>query len=158
VSGAGTLSTGGATRNTDAMTSEARPGEVTVLVVDDAPAFRAAAAAVLAQTEGFRLVADAATGEEAVLRAAEAHPDFVLMDMRLPGISGVEATRRIVDAAPGTVVVLCSTYRQSDLPDDVASSGAAAYLHKEELTPAALRRLWDAASGPLTPTGAPRRA
>ena len=129
--------------------------DVPVLVVDDAPAFRVAAAAVLAHTDGFRLVGEAATGEEAIDAAASLQPALVLMDMRLPGVSGVEATRAILAARPQTVVLLCSTYQRSDLPDDVSTSGAAAYLHKEELTPATLRRVWDEATAGVTPSAAP---
>jgi DNA-binding NarL/FixJ family response regulator len=132
--------------------------DVSVLVVDDAPAFRVAAAAVLSRTPGFTLAGEAATGEQAVTAAASLHPRLVLMDMRLPGISGVEATRRIVEADPTTVVILCSTYQRSDLPDDVGSSGAAAYMHKEELAPANIRRLWDEATGGVTPSAAPAPA
>jgi two-component system invasion response regulator UvrY len=140
------------------MSSNPTADEVTVLVVDDAPAFRVAAAAVLHRTPGFALVGEAGTGEDAVNLAAVLRPRLVLMDMRLPGISGVQATRRIVDADPKTVVILCSTYQRSDLPDDVGGSGASAYMHKEELAPANIRRLWDEAAGGVTPSAAPAPA
>lgn len=118
-------------------------GEVSVLVVDDQAPFRLAARAVLRRAEGFELVGEAATGEEAVERAAELRPSLVLMDINMPGINGVEATRQILEQLPGTVVFLCSTYQRSDLPPDAASSGAIAYVNKEELGPDLLRRLWD---------------
>ena len=118
------------------------PDEVSVLVVDDQAPFRLAARAVLSRTEGFQLVGEAATGEEAIEKAAELRPSLVLMDINMPGINGIAATRAIVDALPSTVVFLCSTYTQSDLPPDAAESGALAYVHKEELGPRLLRELW----------------
>ncbi|MCW0214889.1 MAG: response regulator, partial [Pseudonocardia sp.] len=68
-------------------------------------------------------------------------PAVVLMDINLPGISGIEATRRILAAEPGTTVVLLSTYAVDDLPPDATDCGAVAYIHKEDLTPARLRDL-----------------
>ena len=118
---------------------------VRVLVVDDQRPFRAAAAAVLARTPGFTLVAEAASGEDAVHVAAEERPDLVLMDVRLPGMSGIDAAGLIVAAHPGTVVVLCSTYHRDDLPFDLDAPGVASYLHKEELRPPVLRELWERA-------------
>ena len=117
--------------------------DVAVLIVDDQAPFRLAARAVLRRTDGFELIGEAATGEEAVERVAELHPGLVLMDINMPGISGIEAARQITEAHPDTVVFLCSTYQQSDLPPDAATSGAAAYVNKEELAPDLLRRLWD---------------
>jgi DNA-binding NarL/FixJ family response regulator len=65
------------------------------------------------------------------------------MDINMPEMSGIEATRRIVAAHPDVVVILCSTYDVGDLPPDAATSGARAYLNKERLGVATLRRLWD---------------
>ncbi len=120
---------------------------VPVLVVDDQRPFRMAAAAVLRRAEGFDLVGEAETGEQALEQVASLHPRLVLMDINMPGISGIEATRQIVAEAPGTVVFLCSTYQLADLPEDAHTSGAAAYVNKEELAPGVLRRLWDERNG-----------
>ena len=62
-------------------------------------------------------------------------PGLVLMDINLPGINGIEATRRITAAHPGAVVMLLSTYQAGDLPSDAGSSGAVEYVHKEEFGP-----------------------
>lgn len=121
--------------------------EVPVLVVDDQRPFRLAAAAVLRRSAGFELVGEAETGEDALEQVEKLHPALVLMDINMPGINGIEATRRIVAAAPETVVFLCSTYQLHDLPSDAQTSGAAAYVNKEELAPAVLRRLWDERAG-----------
>ena len=120
---------------------------VTVLVVDDQAPFRMAARAVVRRSQGFQLVAEAETGEQAVELASSLHPELVLMDIKMPGIDGIEATRQIRQAAPDTVVFLCSTYPLGDLPPEAATSGASAYINKEELAPTVLRRLWDGRDG-----------
>lgn len=114
---------------------------VDVLIVDDQPPFRTVARAVVGLVGGWCVTAEAATGEDAVAEAARTRPEVVLMDITLPGINGIEATRRLLALHPATTVVLMSTYAAADLPADAAGCGAAAYLHKEDLTPGALRAL-----------------
>jgi two-component system invasion response regulator UvrY len=115
---------------------------VPVLIVDDQAFFRSAARAVLAVTPGFAAVGEAGSGEEAVTRVEELSPELVLMDIHLPGISGIEATRRIRAAHPGTVVLLLSTYKAQDLPAEARECGAIGYLHKEDFEPEVLERIW----------------
>lgn len=117
---------------------------VRVLVVDDQRPFRGAAKAVVAATPGFEVAGEAETGEEGVEIAASLAPDLVLMDINLPGIDGIEAVRRIRQAGPETIAFLLSTYESADLPSDARACGAAAYVHKEDFSPALLRSLWDA--------------
>ncbi len=117
---------------------------VTVLIVDDQVPFRLAARAVLRRAAGFELVGEAADGVEAVAAAVELQPRLVLMDINMPNMGGIEATRRILTEVSGATVFLCSTYQRSDLPPEATSSGAAAYINKEELTPDLIRQLWDA--------------
>jgi DNA-binding NarL/FixJ family response regulator len=74
---------------------------VHVLVVDDQPAFRRAAARVVARLPGFELIGESETGEASVQAAHQLQPDLVLMDIHLPGIDGPEATRRILAAVVG---------------------------------------------------------
>jgi DNA-binding NarL/FixJ family response regulator len=90
----------------------------------------------------FRLVAKAVFSEEAVALASELRPSLVLMDINMPGISGIEATRQLVSADPGVMVILCSTYELADLPTDATTSGAKAYVHKERFGAETVRRLW----------------
>jgi DNA-binding NarL/FixJ family response regulator len=118
------------------------PGDVSVLIVDDQAPFRAVARTVVQLAAGFAVVGEAASGEEAVEMAASLHAALVLMDINLPGINGIEATRRIVAAAPDTVVIMLSTYGADDLPSDAATCGAARYVHKEDFGPAILREIW----------------
>ncbi|MDP9072364.1 MAG: response regulator [Actinomycetota bacterium] len=119
------------------------PEPVSVLVVDDQAPFRGAARAVLQMAAGFELVGEAESGEEAVELATALAPALVLMDINMTGISGIEATRLITADHPDTMVVLLSTYHLDDLPAEARTSGAAAYVHKEELSPRMLRRLWE---------------
>ena len=114
---------------------------VAVLVVDDQLPFRLAARAVVGRADGFDLVGEAASGEEAVTMCEQLRPDLVLMDRNLPGIDGIEATRQLLAIAPETVVFLCSTYQFADLPPDAKTSGARAYINKEEFSPDLLVRL-----------------
>src|ERR1019366_3490995 len=117
--------------------------ELSVIVVDDQAPFRLAARAVLRRTEGFSLVGEAENGLEAISLANDVHPDLVLMDINMPEMGGIEATRRIIAELPDTVVILCSTYGVSDLPPDAKLSGARAYVHKEQLSAKTIRRLWE---------------
>jgi two-component system, NarL family, invasion response regulator UvrY len=115
---------------------------VSVLIVDDQHPFRDVARTVIAMTDGFTVTGEAATGEEAVALAEAQHPELVLMDINLPGINGIEATRRIKSALPATVVILLSTYSEGDLPADARSCGAVEYVHKEDFGPSLVQELW----------------
>jgi DNA-binding NarL/FixJ family response regulator len=119
---------------------------VRVLVVDDQAPFRRAMAAVVAETDGFEVAGQAASGEEAVELAADLRPDLVLMDVNLPGIDGLEATRRIRAAEPSPVVLLLSTYDESDGTGFVAESGASGYVTKSAFGPDRLATAWSSAS------------
>src|SRR5690242_16079332 len=115
---------------------------VPVLIVDDQVPFRRAARMVMAATPGFEVVGEAVTGEEAVEQFEALDPGLVLMDINLPGINGIEATRRITTSHPDAVVLLLSTYRADDLPEDAGSCGAAGYVNKEQFEPAVVLDLW----------------
>jgi len=115
---------------------------VTVLIVDDQAPFRRAAASVVKVTGGFEVVGEADSGEEAVDLVCALEPQLVLMDINMAGINGIEATRRITAAHPKVVVVLLSTYQADDLPADAGTSGAAAYVNKEDFGPDMLEQIW----------------
>lgn len=112
---------------------------VGVLIVDDQPPFRAAARSLVSILRGWQVVGEVGTGEDAVAAVLSDPPGLVLMDINLPGISGIEATRQIVESSPSVRVVLLSTYRADDLPADALTCGAVAYVRKEDLTPRVLR-------------------
>ena len=121
---------------------------VSVLVVDDQQPFRDAARSVVDRLAGFDVVAEAASGEEAIVKVDQLRPDLVLMDINMGGIDGIEATSQITAAHPSTVVVLLSTYELSDVPPAARTSGAAAYVNKDDFGGRVLRRLWENSGDP----------
>jgi DNA-binding NarL/FixJ family response regulator len=117
------------------------------LIVDDQEPFRMAARLVVEATEGFDVVGEAETGEDSVRMAEELRPDLVLMDVNLPGINGLDATRQIL-ARPGAIVVLLlSTYEEEEYAPRAAECGASAYIPKAVFGPDRLEAAWEAASG-----------
>ncbi|HZO61002.1 MAG TPA: response regulator transcription factor [Solirubrobacterales bacterium] len=115
-----------------------------VLTVDDQIVFRDAARDVIAATPGFESVGVAASGEEALAAVERLRPELVLLDVRMPGMGGIEAARRITEAHPGIVVVLISIEGSDEVAEDAHASGAAALVRKQEFGPALLRRIWEA--------------
>ena len=131
----------GAIIDDDMSATDGTTRTVSVLIVDDQLPFRAVARTVIGLTAGFVVAAEAESGEDAVAVAAARDPDLVLMD-NLPGINGIEATRRIRAAHPDVAVILLSTYSETDLPADARDCGAIAYVHKEDFGPALVQQLW----------------
>ena len=117
---------------------------VRVLTVDDQVVFRHAARDVISATAGFEPVGDVGSGEQAVAAVERLRPDLVLLDVRMPGIGGIEAARRIREAHPGTVVVLISIEDSDEFAEDARAAGAAALVSKQDFGPALLRSIWDA--------------
>jgi two-component system, NarL family, invasion response regulator UvrY len=115
---------------------------VRVVIVDDQPPFRDAARLVFDLLDEFDVVGEATSGEEALAMVEALSPDLVLMDINLPGMSGVEATRRLRELHPDVVAVLVSTYEVEDLPRGAATSGALAYVHKEHFDADLVEQLW----------------
>jgi DNA-binding NarL/FixJ family response regulator len=120
---------------------------VRVLVVDDQPPFRRAAVALVGALQGFEVVGVAESGEESVAEVARLRPDLALMDVNLPGMSGLEATRRIRELHPSTVVALVSTYDRSEFGDEVEDCGASAFISKSAFSEEAVLLAWRAAGG-----------
>ena len=120
---------------------------VRVLLVDDQAPFLRAMSAVVEETDGFEVVGDVSSGEESLLAAAEFVPNLVLMDVNLPGIDGLEATRRLRARHFPPVVLLLSTYDEDAGAHFLAECGAAAYVTKSAFGPETLRDVWNAASG-----------
>jgi DNA-binding NarL/FixJ family response regulator len=125
--------------------SERRAGDdVGVLTVDDQAVFRRVANDVIAATSGFEQLGEARSGEEALAAVERLHPELVLLDVRMPGIGGIEAARRITADHPQTVVVLISVEDPEQFSQDARSSGAAELVRKQDFGPALLRKLWTA--------------
>ena len=119
---------------------------VRVLIVDDQEPFRMAARLVVEATDGFEVVGEAETGELSVDMARDLAPDLVLMDVNLPGINGLDATRQILaDQADSVVVLLLSTYEEEEYAPRAAECGASAYIPKAVFGPDRLEAAWAAA-------------
>jgi DNA-binding NarL/FixJ family response regulator len=118
---------------------------VRVLIVDDQEPFRQAARMVVELTDGFEVVGEAETGEDSVAMATELRPDLVLMDVNLPGINGIDATRQILGDSDTVVVLLLSTYEEAEYAPRAAECGAAAYIPKSSFGPDRLEAAWEVA-------------
>jgi DNA-binding NarL/FixJ family response regulator len=105
-------------------------GLTRVLIADDHVAFRGGLRAALETAADIEVVGEAASGEEAVSRTARLQPDVVLMDVNMPGIDGIEATRRIVDASPHVAVLVLTMHDDDDTVFAAVRAGARGYLLK----------------------------
>ena len=106
-------------------------GDIRVLVVDDQALVRGGFEMILGSRPGVEVVGAAADGQEAVARAARLRPDVVLMDVRMPRLDGIEATRRIVAAAPATRVIILTTYDLDEYVFAALRAGASGFLLKD---------------------------
>jgi DNA-binding NarL/FixJ family response regulator len=113
-----------------------------VLAVDDLPTFRKVVRELVSATPGMVVVGEAASGEEAVALVEQLEPDLVLMDVRMPGMGGVRAARKIKDAHPAIIVALLSTTNPDELGSAGAECRADALIWKGELQPHLLLELW----------------
>jgi DNA-binding NarL/FixJ family response regulator len=117
---------------------------VRTLVVDDQAPFRDVMKQLLAVTPGFALAGEAACGEEALAALDTVSPQLVLMDVRMPGIGGIEAARAMAELHPEVVVVLISVHGPEELSSEVVKrAGAAAFARKQQLKPKLLCELWE---------------
>lgn len=106
--------------------------KVRILIVDDQPIFRDGLGILLARHDlRFEIVARAADGNQALQLARAYRPDIILMDLEMPQVSGIVATRRIVDELADTKVIVLTTFALDDLIFESISAGASAYLLKE---------------------------
>ena len=101
-----------------------------VVVADDHALFRYGLKAMLANAEDFEVVGEAATGEEVVEKVAQTRPDIVLMDIQMPGINGIEATRRILERDPNIGVVVVTMFEDDDSVFAAMRAGARGYVLK----------------------------
>jgi two-component system, NarL family, invasion response regulator UvrY len=112
---------------------------VRVLTVDDQRTFLDAAHELIAATPGFECVGSASCGEEAIEQTKQLRPDLVLMDVRMPGIGGIEAARQIASRGLAAVVVLITA---DEPPGDIPGGTATEVIPKRQLTRKLLTQLW----------------
>jgi DNA-binding NarL/FixJ family response regulator len=124
-----------------------RPEPIRVLVVDDQELVRAGFSVILTAADGITVVAEAADGAAAVAQAAAEQPDVILMDIRMPGMDGIEATRLITQAKPAPKVVMLTTFDLDDYVYAALRAGASGFLLKDSPRADLINAVRIAASG-----------
>ncbi|MBK8051318.1 MAG: response regulator transcription factor [Anaerolineales bacterium] len=104
---------------------------IRVLIVDDHAIVRKGIRALLSESGGFEIVAEAADGQEAVICAEESQPDVILMDLLMPGMDGIEATRRITEHQPGARILVLTSFAADSKVFPAIKAGALGYLLKD---------------------------
>ncbi len=104
---------------------------ISVMLVDDHELVRSGVRRLLDDTPGIRVVAEAASGEDALLRVREVRPDVLLMDVNMPGIGGLEATRKLLQMDPGLRIIVCTVHTEEPFPSRLMEAGAVGYLTKD---------------------------
>ena len=115
---------------------------VRVLIVDDQMPFREASRMVVELTDGFEVAGEAETGEQALAMVKELHPDLVLMDVQMPGIDGIETTRRISAMSEAPVVVVLSTHESGNYRGVAEEAGAFTFIPKSQFDMEGLEETW----------------
>ncbi len=103
---------------------------VRILIADDHSVVRAGLRALLERQSRFRVVGEAGTGEEAIAKAQELRPDVAVLDVRMPGVSGIEACRQIVQTVEGCKVIILTSYAEDELLFAAIQAGASGYVLK----------------------------
>ena len=127
---------------------------VRVLIADDHQVVREGLRMILAEQQELDVVGDAPSGEDALRLAARLRPDVVLMDLQMPGMNGIEATRRLCAERPGVAVLILTTFGDDEQVREAIQAGAIGYLLKDVLKDELVRAIRAAARG--TPTLDPR--
>jgi DNA-binding NarL/FixJ family response regulator len=121
---------------------EVIPGTVRVLIVDDQLPFRDASRMVVEMTNGFEVAGEADNGEHAIALVEELNPDLVLMDVQMPGIDGIETTRRITSTPNPPIVVVMSTHESGDYVEVALAAGAVGFVPKSQFGLDTLDEMW----------------
>lgn len=103
---------------------------IQILIADDHSVVRAGLRALLEHHGNFRVIAEASTGEEAIAKAQEFQPDVAVLDIRMPGLSGIEACRQIVESVEGCKVIMLTSYAEDELLFAAIQAGASGYVLK----------------------------
>lgn len=120
---------------------------VKLLLVDDHELVRTGVKRILEDVADFNVVAEATTGEEAVKLCRTNAPDIVLMDMNMPGMGGLEATRQILRFSEDTRIIVLSVYKENPIPAKVMQMGASGYLTKDSGPGEMIKAIYKVASG-----------
>ena len=126
---------------------------ITILLVDDHPLVRSGLASLIGTTDDLKVVGEASGGAESVILAGDLEPDVVLMDLSMPGMDGVEATRLILDAHPQVHVVVLTSFADEQRVSEALAAGAVGYLLKDTDAREVLAAIRSASQGhaPLDP-------
>ena len=116
---------------------------VSVVTVDDQAVFRAVARELIEATAGFESVGEADSAEAGIALVDEVDPQLVLMDVRMPGMDGIEAAKRIKAGHPSTIVLLVSIEDPPTTAAEIKDCGAADFVRKQDFGPSKLRALWE---------------
>lgn len=103
---------------------------IQILIADDHSVVRAGLRALLERQGNFHVIAEASTGEEAIAKAQEFQPDVAVLDIRMPGLSGIEACRQIVETVEGCKVIMLTSYAEDELLFAAIQAGASGYVLK----------------------------
>ena len=121
--------------------------QLRILLVDDHEVVRLGLKALIQRQPSFEVVGEAGTADEAIDKARVHHPDVIVMDIRLPGRSGIEATREVMRQLPETKVIMLTSYADDELLMDAIEAGAAGYVLKQIGSESLLRSLEGVARG-----------
>ena len=120
---------------------------IRIVVADDHPLFRGGLRALLDSVSDTEVVGEAATGEEAIAAALSLRPDVVVMDVNMPGLGGLDATRRIVDATTDVMVLVMTMHEDDEAVFSAIRAGARGYVLKGAAQEETLRAIRSVASG-----------
>jgi DNA-binding NarL/FixJ family response regulator len=104
---------------------------IRVLIVDDHPFYREGVRTMLSVESGIEIVGEVANGDEAIAQAANLQPDVILMDLKMPGINGIEATRRILHTSPHIGLIVLTMFEADESVFAAMRAGARGYLLKD---------------------------
>ena len=121
--------------------------KISILIADDEPTFRSGLRALLKSSIELALIGDAATGSEVIRLAADLQPDIILMDINMPGINGIEATRRILNTSPHIGILILTMFEDDDSVFTAMRAGARGYLLKGTLKAEILRGIQTVSAG-----------
>jgi DNA-binding NarL/FixJ family response regulator len=117
-----------------------------ILLADDHALLRGGARGLLQRRRGWRVVGEAATGKEAVEQAKKLKPDIAIVDISMPELDGVQATRQIREAVPNTKVVVLTMHESDELVKNALAAGAQGYVLKSDLTESLIKAIEDVAA------------